>query len=224
MAAPVNSGSRAELPMRCRSCAGSFDAALAPFTCPTCQALVPPHPSVSPFTRLGLDRPRFAIDEKAVEAAWLQRCRVVHPDKCMRKSDAERRCAVEQTAALNDAWRLLRVPFDRAWALLHKAGVPAAPLRQGLLLSFMQAREDAECSAEARGVVIADSVARFGVVMKLAALELARVDDVDNGYGDPSPELPRLRVVAAQLAEAQTLARLVDDLGGECLLPSLPRR
>ncbi|MDP2341312.1 MAG: hypothetical protein Q8O67_10155 [Deltaproteobacteria bacterium] len=212
------------LELLCRSCGARFDASTAPLTCPSCNALVPPHPAASTFARLGLDRPRFVVDEKALEATWLQRSRVVHPDKAMRKSDHERRCAVEQTAALNDAWRLLRVPFDRALLLLRMAGVPEPTLRQAQLVAFMEAREEAEESAERKAAVVVDSVARFRALMAKVALELQVVDDVAGGYGAPSPELPRLRRVGELLAEAKTLARLVDDLGGERLLPSLEGR
>lgn len=210
--------------LMCRSCGARFDASQAPLVCPTCQALVPPHPAASPFARLGLDRPRFDVDAKALEATWLSRSRVVHPDRAMKKSDAERRFAVEQTAALNDAWRSLRVPFDRAALLLKMAGVPEPQLRQALLVGFMDAREEAEASPDRKAVVVADSVARFRELMRTAEGELRVVDGVDGGYEQPSPELPRLRAVAASLAEAKTLARLVDDLGGERLLPSLQGR
>ena len=152
---------------------------------------MPPHPAASAFARLGLDRPRFVVDDKALEATWLQRSRVVHPDKAMRKSDAERRFAVEQTAALNDAWRLLRVPFDRAALLLQMAGVPDAPLRQALLLGFMEAREEAERSLQAKAVVVADSVRRFRALMQGVREQLAVVDDIAGGYQSPSPELGR---------------------------------
>ncbi len=214
----------ASLELLCRSCGAPFDAALAPLTCPSCKALVPPHPSASSFVRLGLDRPRFVVDEKALEASWLQRTRVVHPDRAVRKSDAERRFAVEQTAALNDAWRLVRIPFDRAALLLTTAGVPEPPLRQALLVAFIEAREEAESSPAHKAAVVADGVARFEALMAKVEAELRIVDDVVGGYGNPSAEAVRLRQVGALLAEARTLARLVDDLGGPRLLPSLTVR
>lgn len=207
------------LPQRCPHCAAVFDASAAPLVCPTCQKLVPPHPQASPFARLGLDRPRFFVDEKALEAAWLQRSRLVHPDKAARKSDAERRCAVEQTAALNDAWRLLRVPFDRAQLLLKTAGVAEPRLPQATLVALMAAREEAEEGA--RDAVVARSSGAFAALMAQAGAALAVVDAEADGYARPSPALAK---VAAQLAEAKTLARLVDDLGGGKLIASMDGR
>lgn len=211
------------LHLRCAACSTTFDASAAPFVCPSCAALVPPHPHASPFARLGLSAPRFVVDEKALETAWLQRSRVVHPDKAARKSDAERRFAVEQTAALNDAWRLLRVPWERANFLLKLAGTADARMPQAALIAFMEAREEAEGDA-GRAAVVARSRARFDVVMAAVAADLGVVDGVDHGYASPSPEAPRLAKVALALAEAKTLARLVDDLGGGKLIASMDTR
>jgi molecular chaperone HscB len=210
------------LPQRCPACGAAFDGADALLVCPSCSALVPPHPQATPFARLGLPQPRFVVDEKALEATWLQRSRLVHPDKAARKSPAERRFAVEQTAALNDAWRLLRVPFDRAQWLLQRAGVAEPKLPQALLVSFMEAREEAEDGGpDAKAAVVARARARFDVVVADVAARLAVVDAEAGGYDRASPALQK---VAADLAEAKTLARLVDDLGGGKLIASLDGR
>lgn len=180
---------------------------------------MPPHPQTSPFARLGLDRPRFVVDEQQLEANWLQRSRVVHPDKAARKPDAERRFAVEQTAALNDAWRLLRVPFDRAVFLVKSAGVVEPPLPQTKLIAFMEAREEAEDGN--KDAVVARAKDEFAVVMGAVGNALAIVDAAEDGYAAPTEALKK---VAAQLAEAKTLARLVDDLGGGKLIASMDGR
>lgn len=207
------------LAQRCPHCGADFDAATAPLVCPSCQKLVPPHPQATPFARLGLDRPRFVVDEKALEAAWLQRSRVVHPDKAARKGDAERRYAVEQTAALNDAWRALRVPFDRAAWLVKRAGVVEPQLPQAKLVALMAAREEAEEGG--KDAVVDRSRAAFAALLASVGQALAAVDAEDDGYAAPSPALAK---VAAQLAEAKTLARLVDDLGGGKLIASMDGR
>lgn len=212
------------LAQRCPSCSATFDAEAAPQACPSCQALVPPHPQATPFARLGLDRPRFVVDARVLETAWLQRSRVVHPDRAAKKTPAERRYAVEQTAALNDAWRALKVPFDRAAWLVARAGVVESKLPQAALIAFMEAREEADEGAAGKAAVVARSAARFAVLMQQVERELQVVDDVAGGYDAGSPEQPRLQKVAGALAEAKTLARLVDDLGGAKLIASLDGR
>src|SRR6185436_2574693 len=85
----------------CWSCAKDAEGALS---CPHCGVVQPADPRTTPFARLGLPV-RFGVDDKSLERAWLDRSRKVHPDRFAAKSDKERRFAVEQTAALNDAMR-----------------------------------------------------------------------------------------------------------------------
>ena len=87
-----------------------------------------------PFSILGYDKPRFHIDAKELERAYLDRSRKVHPDRFATKSDAERRQAAQQMVALNDAYRAIQEPFDRATWLVRKAGVDAQKMDQRLLV------------------------------------------------------------------------------------------
>lgn len=212
---------RAALPLPCRLCGAAHDGADAPITCTACGALLPVHPQVSPFALLGLARPRFRVDERALERAWLERSRRVHPDRFARKSDVERRCAAEQVAALNDAKRALSAPYDRALWLLQHAGLRPATLDPAWLAELMDLRERAEDDAAGRQGVVHDARARFAE--RLAALDavLGPLDESDDGYAAPSAALRR---AATLLAELKTLARLVDDLGGGKLIATLDER
>lgn len=208
----------------CWNCAAPYEPQAAPTHCPACNVVVAPHPSATPFARLGLPAPRFSIEARALETAWLQRSRAVHPDRFSSKTPPERRAAAEQTAALNDAWRALREPFDRAGVLLKLAAVEEPKLGSAALADFMEASEEAETSAAAKSRVVEERSARFHEVMAAIGRELLIVDDIAGGYASASPELPRLRKVAALVAEGRTLARLVADLGGPVLVPTLAQR
>ncbi|HEY4220584.1 MAG TPA: iron-sulfur cluster co-chaperone HscB C-terminal domain-containing protein [Myxococcota bacterium] len=175
--------------------------------CPNCNAVVPPG-RASPFQRLGVDAV-YDLDDKALERAWLDRSRKVHPDRFARKSDVERRYAAEQTAALNDARRAIADPFDRALWLVTSAGVDASQLDQRLLMALMEARERAEESADDKAAVVADSTARFRA-LEVTLAEQMRARDFSKA--------------ARALAEMKTLARLVDDLGGARLIKTLSER
>lgn len=201
---------------RCRVCDAAFDAATAPMRCDACEAVLPPHPGATPFARLGLPI-SLAVDDATVERAWLQRSRQVHPDRLASKPPAERRAAAEQTAALNDAWRALKTPFDRASWLVRHHGVAEPRLPQGKLLWFMEVREEAEASTEGRARVINDAVKHF------AALD-ASLATVAAGLDATAPDAAALTRLAAILAEERTYARLAADLGGPVLLPSLDGR
>ncbi|MBM4280741.1 MAG: hypothetical protein FJ137_08270, partial [Deltaproteobacteria bacterium] len=160
----------------CRACGAPFDALAAPTRCPACGVVVEPHPQATPFARLGVIPPRFGVDDAALEQAWLQRSRQVHPDRFARRPDAERRAAAQQTAALNDAWRALRTPFDRAVWLVGSVGVAEPRLPQAALVELMELRDEAAVDAAARAAVVDRCAVRFAEVMARAAGELQVVD------------------------------------------------
>jgi molecular chaperone HscB len=207
--------------MTCWSCAQPVDLAVGTALCPQCGVVQPVDTRATPFARLGLPL-KFTVDDKVLDRAWLDRSRKVHPDRFATKSDKERRFAVEQTAALNEAARALRDPYDRAAWLVQRAGVAVAGLDQALLAELMEAREEAEESAEGKARVVGDARARFAMAQADVAGVLAKVDALDDGYASSaSGELKR---VARTLAEMKTLARLVDDLGGGKLISTLDGR
>ncbi len=191
----------------CWSCAAPVTA--GDVKCAAC-GKVQPAGRATPFERLGLPA-TLDIDDKELERAWLQRSRQVHPDRFARASDAEKRYAAEQTAALNDAYRAVKDPFDRAsWlvdAALGGATTDKGGLDPALLVELMEARERAEGSAEEAARVVDESKARFAALM--ASL---------------GPALAEPRKAARVLAEMKTLARLVADLGGGKLIATLSER
>lgn len=181
--------------------------------CPACGVVQPPAIGLSPFLRLGLDPPRYSIDEQELERAWLRCSRTVHPDRYVKKSDQERRYAAEQTVALNDAWRSIRDPWDRAHWLVTQGGIDVNRLDQGLLLSLMEDRETAEESEDKKGAVIERNSTDFRALAAQLPHLLENLDD-----------RPSLAKAGRVLAEMKTRARLVADLGGVRLIASLETR
>lgn len=74
------------------------------------------------FARLGLDR-GFALDREALENAYLERASQAHPDRVVGASSDIRRAAMEDSAAINVAYRVLRDPVARAEYLIGLAGI-----------------------------------------------------------------------------------------------------
>jgi molecular chaperone HscB len=72
---------------------------------------------VTHFEFFGLS-PSFAIDDAVLASAFRERQSAVHPDRFASASDAEKRAAMEQTVAVNDAYNTLRDPVRRAMYLL----------------------------------------------------------------------------------------------------------
>jgi curved DNA-binding protein CbpA len=178
---------------------------------PNRPALSPVDVRATPYQRLGFERPVFGLDDKVLERAWLERSRKVHPDRFAARPDAERRLAAEHTIALNEAYRALKDPYDRAVWLVRHAGVETADLDQAQLVSLMEMREEAEEGPTHRAAIVVRAKARFRAVEHAVRIRLLNADADSAGYAQPSEPL---RQAARGLAEMKTLARLVDDLGG----------
>ncbi len=76
------------------------------------------------FERLGLPR-RFALDPRELEREYLARSRELHPDFHQAGSSAQQAVSLEMTSRLNEAYTVLRDPFQRAEYLLKLEGGPA---------------------------------------------------------------------------------------------------
>jgi len=89
------------------------------------------------FERLGLPR-RFSLDDAELERHYLARSRELHPDFFQLGGDLERRASLELSAALNDAYAVLRDPFRRAEYLLQLEGGPTAADLKEMPAAFLE--------------------------------------------------------------------------------------
>ncbi len=105
------------------------------------------------YERLGLPR-RFSIDPAALEAAYLDRSRAVHPDFHHAGSGGEQAASESLTAGVNEAYTTLKDPFRRAEHLLALLGGPTATdvkdIPPAFLMEMMDLREGIE-RADAAG-------------------------------------------------------------------------
>lgn len=93
------------------------------------------------FSVLGVE-PRFDLTVRELRSAWMRRAAASHPDAAG---------AVDESARVNDAMRLLSDPIQRAQALLELRGAPevgSRPVPQEFLLEMMELRERADLSAD----------------------------------------------------------------------------
>jgi molecular chaperone HscB len=77
------------------------------------------------FELFGLS-PAFALDKELLEKAYRDIQSQVHPDRFARSGAAERRASLEWTTRVNEAYRTLRNPVQRAKHLLELHGVDVA--------------------------------------------------------------------------------------------------
>jgi molecular chaperone HscB len=77
------------------------------------------------FDLFGL-QPAFAVDEERLERAYREIQSRVHPDRYAHAGDAERRASLQWTTRVNEAYRALRNPVQRASHILELQGVDVA--------------------------------------------------------------------------------------------------
>jgi len=86
--------------------------------CPHCVKLQPLGKQSDYFTVMGLPR-KLSIDTRVLEPVFHALSRRFHPDMYRMAAPRERMIALENSALLNQAYRTLRDPFDRAAYLLE---------------------------------------------------------------------------------------------------------
>jgi molecular chaperone HscB len=102
-----------------------------------------------PFALLGL-APAYDVDLAALERAFFERSKQLHPDRVAGAPAAERVAQLSRARALNDAYQLVKRPVARAEYLLARAGVTIGDnerLDPTFLMEILDLREEL---AEAR--------------------------------------------------------------------------
>jgi len=97
-----------------------------------------------PFGLLGL-APGFDVDLAALERAFFERSKALHPDRVAGATAAERIAALSRSRALNDAYQLIKKPIPRAEYLLVQAGVTIGDnerLDPTFLMEVLELREE----------------------------------------------------------------------------------
>ena len=75
-------------------------------------------PAPDPFTVFGLPR-SMDIDERQLEQRYLRLSRECHPDLYRTQETGDCIAVLQRSAEINDAWKVLRDPWQRAKALLE---------------------------------------------------------------------------------------------------------
>lgn len=100
---------------------------------------------------------RFAQDAVSLDARWKQLQREAHPDKFASSDDASQRLAMQWSVRINEAYRRLRNPLQRAAYLCELAGVPVnaennTAMPSDFLMQQMEWREQLDAAADASAV------------------------------------------------------------------------
>lgn len=131
--------------MECWNCQAETHG--APF-CPSCGRIGSRLPSATHFDAFGL-KPSVDLDPGALELKFRELQLKLHPDRFATADPRERRLSLEQTSALNDAYKTLKDPARRAFYLLklHGADLDAeqgsqrVQMSPSFLMEIMDLRE-----------------------------------------------------------------------------------
>src|SRR5512134_1475347 len=91
----------------------------------------------------------FSVDGEALERSYRQIQSRVHPDRFAHAGDAERRASLQWTTRVNEAYRTLKDPVQRAKHLLELHGVDVAfetdtQMPTDFLMQQLELREELE--------------------------------------------------------------------------------
>jgi molecular chaperone HscB len=121
--------------------------------------------SSDPFALLGLP-PGYEVDLAALERAFFERSKQLHPDRLASASAGERVAQLSRSRALNDAYQLIKKPVPRAEYLLARAGATIGDnerLDPAFLMEILELREEL---AEARAAGNTELVAKLQGAMQ----------------------------------------------------------
>jgi len=105
----------------------------------------------SHFDLFGLS-PAFGLDGEALEKSYRETQSRVHPDRFAHAGDAERRASMQWTTRVNEAYRTLKNPVQRAKHILELHGVDVefetnTQMPTDFLLQQLELREELEAAA-----------------------------------------------------------------------------
>ena len=191
--------------MQCWSCGAE------PVTgrfCAQCEKIQPLHPEWTAFEVLGLPK-AMRQDPSTIERAFRDASRLVHPDRFRAKSAIERRLALEQTTAVNEAFQRLKDPRRRAEYLLSLEGIEIGSEEHrtqdpALLMEMMELTERIDAADDPEMLRAERSALRSEREQILASLE----EHFDQGGGEPAK-------AAQQLERLRYLVRLEERIEGK---------
>jgi len=125
-----------------------------------------------PFALLGL-APAYDVDLAALERAFFERSKALHPDRVASAPAAERVAALSRSRALNDAYQLIKKPVSRAEYLLERAGVAIGDnerLEPTFLMEILELREELAEARAAGNVALVEKLQRAMQARRTEAL------------------------------------------------------
>ncbi|MFL5321042.1 MAG: Fe-S protein assembly co-chaperone HscB [Myxococcaceae bacterium] len=185
--------------------------------CPSCGKVQPAAPGATHFDVFGLPR-SYTVDGPALEKQYRELSLKLHPDRFAKADAKERRISLEQTSALNDAYKTLRDPVRRAFYLLKLHGLDLdredAGAQKNMPMEFleevMELREELDQAKKKKDVEKAQSMAGGVEKKRKGALEIAvsALQKLEQNGADKAA----LQTASFELARVRYFQRFLEEV------------
>jgi len=159
------------------------------------------------FELFGLS-PRYFLEKDLLEKAYREIQSRVHPDRFAHAGDAERRASLQSTTRVNEAYRTLRDPVQRAKHILDLQGVDVAfetdtKMPTDFLVQQLELRESLESAVKRKDPAVLDSLGKdLSAEKKTLEAKIGQLIDAAKDY----------RGAAEQVRKLMFLERLGDEI------------
>lgn len=158
--------------------------------------------------------PSFAIDIAALDVAYREVQRGVHPDRFATASDAEKRLAAQWATEANGAYRTLKTPLNRGRYLLKLKGIDTEEERNtamplAFLMQQMEWREAVVAAKASKNEAALDDLAKEKRTEEAGLLGLLA------GQLDNASDLVAAKDTVRKLRFLEKLGEEIDDAAAE---------
>ena len=167
------------------------------------------------FELFGL-APAFTLDAEALERAYREIQSHVHPDRFAHAGDAERRASLQWTTRVNEAYRTLKSPVQRASHILSLHGVDVAfetntAMPAQFLMQQMELREALEDAVETKDLPALESLQRkLDDDMRSLERQVARAIDTEQDYAAAAGFVRELQFLEKLEAEIDSAYEMLE--------------
>jgi molecular chaperone HscB len=167
------------------------------------------------FELFGLE-PRFRFDAALLDRAYRELQSDVHPDRYAAGSDEQQRVALQSAARVNEAYRTLKDPVERAEYLLSLRGAHAgAEIERTLSVEFLERqlerREAASEAAQAGDIGALDALlAEVRSELREREESLAELIDAAGAWDEARARVRELRFLSKLAADVDAMIESIE--------------
>lgn len=164
------------------------------------------------FELFGL-APAFRLESERLERSYREIQSQVHPDRFAHAGDAERRASLQWTTRVNEAYRTLKDPVQRARHILELNGVDVAfetntAMPADFLLQQMELRESLESAKDAAQL---DALReQLGIDKRILEKAIAEAIDAKKDYAAAAGLVRKLQFLDKLDAEIDAAYETID--------------